>query len=505
MSAQQNPASSPFASAGAPLPSPQPEPLRPVPVRPVPVEEPPPPPRKAPGGFTALMLVLFGAGAGGLLYNQLESGNSLISTSGGGPGGAFVRTAKATTGDLEETIRVSGTIAAKSFAAIRAPQIRRGRRSSGGGSGGPGIAGGGGGGGASSGGGGSTGGGGLTIIQMAEPGSAVTKGQVVAEFDRQSQQQLIDDQQANVVQAAALIDSTRARLMIEMETKRQEMVTAKAEYEKAKMDVRTAEVRSEIEAEILENLMQQAEAAYKQLEREVALLDDAHTAAIRQAEIDKSQEEIDLKRAEQNANYMVVNTPISGVVVMQTIFRGGSFAQVALGDEVYPGAYFMQVVDPTSMVLEARVNQADSQKIRVGARADVRLDAYPDKTWPGRVASIAAMTGGGGDGRTRTGTGDYVREITVTVEILDNSELIIPDLSASADLYLERYENVVIAPREALEQDGGNWFVRVKKAAENVFERRPVEVGSLNDTHAAVENGLKEGEVVALEPPPTSK
>ncbi|MCB9383764.1 MAG: efflux RND transporter periplasmic adaptor subunit [Bryobacterales bacterium] len=501
MSAQQHPRESPepIGSAGAPLPSPQPVRPGPVPVQPQPEPEPPTPEPKGPGGFLALVLLLLGAGAGWWLFQQMEAADAVASTSGGGPGAALVRTAKVSTGDLDETIRLSGTITAQSFAAIRAPQISRGRRSQGGG-GGAGIAGGGGGGG------GSSSGGGLTIIEMAAPGSTVQKGQMVAGFDRQSQQQLIDDQQANVVQANALIDSTRAKLMIEMETKRQEMVTAKAEYEKAKMDLRTAEVRSEIEAEVLKNVAQQAEAAYKQLEREVKLLEDAHAAALRQAEIDKAQEEVDLKRAELNAQYLEIHTPIPGVVVMQTIFRGGSFAQVALGDEVYPGAYFMQIVDPASMVLEARVNQADSQKIRVGASADVRLDAYPDKVWRGRVESIAAMTGGGGDGRSRTGTGDYVREITVTVKILDASELIIPDLSASADVRLTTHEQVVIAPREALEQEGDGWFVRVRSSGgKNAFERRPVEVASKTDTQVAVARGLEPGEEVALEPPPATK
>lgn len=498
MSAQPNPfpRPEPIDSAGSPLPSPQPPAPAPGPV---PVEEPAPPPRKGPGGWSTLLLVLLGAGIGWWLYSQSDAAGDLAAaTSGGGPASGLVRTAKVTTGDLEHTIRLSGTIAAQSFAAIRAPQIRRGRRSQGGG-GGAGIAGGG------RGGGGGGAAGGLTIIEMAEPGVKVAKGQTVAEFDRQSQQQAIDDQEASVVQAGAIIDSTRARLMIEMETKRQEMVTAKAEYEKARMDVRTAEVRSEIEAEVLKNLMQQGEASYKQLEQEVKLLETAHAAAIRQAEIDKAQEEIDLRRAVQNADHLVVKTPINGVVVMQTIFRGGSFSQVSLGDEVYPGAYFMQIVDPASMVLEAKVNQADSQKIRVGAPAEVKLDAYPDKVWPGRVASIAALTGGGGDGRSRTGTGNYVREITVTIEILENSELIIPDLSASADIRLEQLENVVIAPREALERDGEAWFVRVRGAAQNAFERRPVEIESVTDTHVAVANGLREGEEVALEPPPSSK
>jgi len=222
MSAQPNPLPSrdPLDAAGSPLPLPE----RPAP-RPVPVEEPERPGRKRPGGWSALMLVLLGAGAGWWLYSQTDGAAELMTaTSGGGPGGAIVRTAKVTTGDLADTIRLSGAVAAQSFAAIRAPQIRRGRRSQGGG-----------------------GAGGLTLIDMVEPGVTVQKGQVVAEFDRQSQQQTIDDQEASVVQAGAVIDSTRAQLMIERETKRQEMVTAQAEFEKAKMDLRTASVRSEIE------------------------------------------------------------------------------------------------------------------------------------------------------------------------------------------------------------------------------------------------------------------
>ncbi len=489
MSAQPNLTHRP--AAGSPLPAPQ----QPQP-GPVPVEEPAPPPKKGPGGWSALLLLLLGAGAGWWLYNASEgAGDLAASTAGGGPGAAILRTAKVTTGNLESTIRLSGTIAARSFAAIRAPRIRTGSRALGGG-GAAGLAGGGGGG---RGGGG--GGGGLTIIEMAEPGTTVGRGQVVAEFDRQTQQQAIDDQEAMVVQAGAIIESTRAKLMIEMETKRQEMVTAKAEFEKAKMDLRTAEVRSEIEAEILKNLMQQTEATYRQLEQEVNLLESAHAAAIRQAEIDKQQEEIDLRRAKLNADYLVVKTPITGVVVMQTIFRGGTFSQVALGDEVFPGAYFMQVVDPSSMVLAAKVNQADTQRIRVGAPAEVRLDAYPDKVWPGRIGSIAAMTGGDGGGRSRTGAGNYVREITVTVEILERSELIIPDLSASADVRVGAVEDAVIAPREALEREGEDWFAHVRVGGDEEFERRQIEVDALTDTHVAVAEGLREGETVALERP----
>jgi multidrug efflux pump subunit AcrA (membrane-fusion protein) len=371
-------------------------------------------------------------------------------------------------------LRIGGSISAEEFAAIRAPRIRSGSRSGGDG-------------------------GSMTLIRMADAGSVIAKGEVIAEFDRQNQQQQIDDQQAGVVQAEALVRVREANLMIELETKRQDLVTARAEYEKARLDLRTAPVRSQIEAEVLANVRDEAQATYEQLEQEVKMLEQAHAAALRQVRIDLEQEEVDLKRAEMNAEHMLMTAPIGGIVVHETMFRGGGFSQVANGDEVRSGTLFMQIVNPGSMVLQAQVNQADSQRVRLGQRAEVRLDAYPNEVFQGRVRSVSAMAGGGSDGRFRSGSGDHVRQISVTIDILEQDARIIPDLSASADVLLDVHENVVTAPREALDRIGEDYFVWVRNAAAtNGAERRQVQVGALNDTHAEITDGLSGSETMEI-------
>ena len=108
------------------------------------------------------------------------------------------------------------------------------------------------------------------------------------------------------------------------------------------------------------------------------------------------------------------------------------------------------------------------------------------------------MTNSGG-GRFRSGSGDYVREIAVSIDILGQDPRIIPDLSASADILLALHEDVVVAPREALEREGDSFFVRVKRAAEAAgFVRQPVTAGARNDTHVVVVGGLEGGETLVL-------
>lgn len=449
------------------LPEFQPDrPGTPAPLRPEPVE-----PRRRKSNRKTVWLVLGAAALGAAAWQW--SGSSF---DGGGAASGAVQTVAATRGELKRTLRVGGTIVARKFAPIRAPQISRGSRVGGGG------------------------GAGLTLVSMAPAGSLVKAGDVVAEFDRQSQEQTIDNQRAGVIQAEATIDRQRANLMIEMETLKQQLVAARGDFQKAELDLRTAAVKSEIEAQLLKNQMEESKATADELEAEIAKLEKSHAARLRQVEIDRDMQNIDLRRAEANSNRLLIRTPIAGIVVMETSFRGGSFAQTSVGDQVNAGSLFMQVVDPSDMVLQTQVNQADIHLLRVGQTAEIRLDAYPDRVWKGRVESVAAMAGGGAEmpGRGRGGSGNYVRNVAVAVNILDSDPVIIPDLSASADVVLESQEDVLLAPREALNRIGEDWYVWLMGGKDQKPERRVVEVSSWSDTHVAVGAGLKEGDRLAV-------
>jgi multidrug efflux pump subunit AcrA (membrane-fusion protein) len=436
----------------------------PAPLKPEPVE-----PRRKKSSRKTMWLVL---GAAALATAAWQwSGSSF---DGGGTTAVGVETVAATRGELKRTLRVGGTIVARKFAPIRAPQIRRGARVGGGG------------------------GFGLTLVSMAPAGSMVKAGSIVAEFDRQSQEQTIDNQRANVVQAESSIDYQRANLMIEMEALKQQLVTAQGDFHKAELDLRTAAVKSEIEAQLLQAQMEESKATAEELESEIAKLEKSHAARLRQVELDRDMQQLDLQRAEINSDRLAIRTPIAGIVVLETSFRGGSFAQTSVGDQVNSGALFMQVVDPSDMVLQTQVNQADIHLLRVGQAAEIRLDAYPGRVWKGRVESVAAMAGGGSDmpGRGRGGSGNYVRSVAVAVNILDSDPVIIPDLSASADVVLETQEDVLLAPREALSQIGEDWYVWLMGGP--TPERRAVEVSSWTDTQVAVSAGLKEGDKLAI-------
>jgi hypothetical protein len=192
---------------------------------------------------------------------------------------------------------------------------------------------------------------------------------------------------------------------------------------------------------------------------------------------------------------MVVRAPLDGIVVMQTIFRGGELGQIREGDQIFPGQPFMRIVDPGSMLIDAVVNQVDADRIRVGAKATVRLDAYPELELPASVRSIGALSKTGG------WRANYVREVPVTLKLEKTDPRIIPDLSASADVVLATEKKATLAPMESIFRDQGSGQPYVFLRTASGWQRHEVQLGQANFVSVAIRSGLKPGDVIAVERP----
>ena len=456
---------------------------------PVPVPDRSPPQGSMPRGATwvlAVAGVAIGVGIYSASQSQPNQPSSTVSTA--------IATLTVEEKPFESTIRAGGTVGAIESAMIRAPRMRGGRdRGGGGGGGGPG----GGGGGTS-----------LTIEHLATPGTIVQKGDVVAVFESKSTEDMMDTFRSNVAQVQRRSTSQKASLLISSETLRQELHKARADARKAKLDLRTSDVKSKIQAEILALQAEQQAAAADQLEEEVRLSEIADNASQRTLEIDVELANSRLARTSFDLDKMVMRTPVSGLVVMETMMQRDTPSQAAAGDQVYPGAYFLRIVDLSRMAVFAQLNQADAQLIDIGAPVGVRLDAYPDAVFEGRVDSMGAMavgvgsSGGGGRGSRGASRGSgriWVRQVPVEIEILSDDERIKPDLSASGDIRIAYSESALVVPRAAIGDSDGRQVVWVQQDDDR-FVIRPIEVGLLSDTEATVVSGLTAGEVIAAQP-----
>ena len=457
----------------AKLPTDQPE------LRPVLVSKPErPPTRITAAGLSALILLGALLGLAAIQVLKGRTGASL-------PGGPReIVPVEVGVAPFKDTLRVGGTVGAVNLAMIRAPRMRGGRDRGGGGGGGP-------------------GGGSLTIESLADAGSVVRKGEIVAVFESQRTADFLDNYRSNLAQTKRRSVSRQAGLLISAATLQQDHRNAVADADKARLDLEAAEVKSRIQAEILDLRAQQMEATASQLEQEVRLSRLADAADHRIAEIDVEQAERRLERTESDLLKMQLRAPVSGLVVLESIVGRDSISQATEGAQMNPGGYFMRIVDLSTMAVFASLNQADAQLVEIGSPVEVQLDAYPDATFSGRVASIGAMalgagtTGGGrgGRGSSRGTSSRWVRQVPIRIDILTPDDRIRPDLSASADIQINSEEGSLVIPRAALGTSEGLDIVWVQ--TEEGYEPRTVQVGLLGDTEATIRSGLSVGDVIA--------
>ncbi len=457
---------------------PVPSPVR-LPTIPDPADAPTPAPKRpakpsGPGfGLTLGLCVLASVVVG--LTSLLPSGSQGPSVVGVS---AIDRWAAATTGRLVKVLRVGGTIETMDYASVRVPRMR-GPRDSGRAD--------------------------LTLTMLADSGAIVNKGDPIAEFELRWLVDHIEDRESVVVTARSNYRKKEADTAILKETERQARVTARAEYQKAELDVRTAEVRSVIEAEVLKNVAAEAKATWQQLEDEGRVKERVHAADLRVESLTVREEVLHLQRHERDLERLTVKAPIGGMVVRETMYLNRQFAQAKEGDQIYPGALFMRIVDVSQMVVNAAVNQADAQSVRIGDEAFVELDAYPGERFRGRVLDIGAVASSAPAGSrfSRGGVGAFIKHIPLRVLIEQDDERILPDLSASVDVLASHRPQGIIVPREALRSDDAQSRPHVFVRSADGYQRRFVTVSDTSDTEALVGSGLSAGEEVLLSQLPT--
>jgi len=440
-----------------------------------------------------------GGGGGGASSSDQSSApaaaQSVASTSGsasaGGGGGGGLRSARTASGGKAATVAAPRATPARAASSTSIGSTA-GALQGGGGSPGGGGGGGGGRGGSEF---------GLQIQVLAKSGSMAKKGEVVAEFDRQYMMQRLDDFKSTVTQAEADFRKQTAELQITRKSYEQQVLTAKNAVEKAELDIKTIEVRSAIDSERLRLALEEAKANMKQLQEARKYLDIGEKAQVRSADLELQSTKMEYKRSEANADKMLVKAPMDGLVVMQNTFRGSEFGAIQQGDSVNPGMLFMQIVDPSSMIVNATVNQSDVQSMRIGQKARLRFDAFPGLELPGKLVVIGAITKAGGS------RAQFKKDVLVRFRLEKMDPRVIPDLSVSADVILEEEEALAaVAPIEAVQgqgTEGSKPFVSVRSAT-GQWERREVELGLASFTHVVIKSGVKAGEVVALDKPPAA-
>ncbi|MEL7472195.1 MAG: efflux RND transporter periplasmic adaptor subunit [Planctomycetota bacterium] len=228
---------------------------------------------------------------------------------------------------------------------------------------------------------------------------------------------------------------------------------------------------------------------------------------LKQAEQSIEIAKANIARAETDLDNAIITTPMAGTVTKLNAEVGET---VVVGTLNNAGSIIMEIADLSTMLCTAQVDQTNIAMVEPGQRAIIYVNAYEDREFEGVVERVALKMD-----RASDGVGFFQTEIVVE---LSEGDLLYTGLSATADILVETFEDMIVVPSQAvLDRRVEDLPKDVRESSEHVDAEKtfarvvylekdgkaiatPVRVGASDLTRTVIEAGLEEGDRVVAGP-----
>ena len=197
-----------------------------------------------------------------------------------------------------------------------------------------------------------------------------------------------------------------------------------------------------------------------------------------------------MQEAYETLDRLHVVSPSNGLAIIRE--NRSTDAKFQAGDQCWGGSWLIDLPDLSRMKVKLNINEVDISKITKNMEAEIRPDAYSDSIFSGHVMSIANLA----VNKERKST---IKVFPVERLVDRADENLLPGLTVSCRIIVDRIEDVDYLPLEAVHTEGDKSYVF--RATLSGYERVEVETGTANTDYIIITRGLRKGDRVALVDP----
>lgn len=321
-------------------------------------------------------------------------------------------------------------------------------------------------------------------------GDTVTKGQIIAEIEKDDLETAKAEKKAEMALIEARLATLKRQGPQEIAQKKAELAEhqAKLEFVRCKLDrddqlLKKALIAKE-EWDQTSSDFKVAQAQYEAARGRFQLANTSFDEGLKQLAAELGRARAALNSALVTLSYAAIYAPLSGVVGSVATREGET---VAAG---LSAPTFVTIVDLQRLQLDAYVDEVDIGRVKVGQEGFFSVDAFPGKEFHGRVTAIYPQA--------------VIQNDVVTYDCIIRIDtpydgLLRPQMTATVTILVESKEDVLVLPVNAVKRRSGRSVVWRRKG--DRIEALPVTTGWQDDTRVEILSGLSEGDTVLLSPP----
>lgn len=372
--------------------------------------------------------------------------------------------------------------------------------------------------------------GGSTILWITDEGEMVEKGAKLVEFDAAAVEELITQQTITRAEADAAFKKAEADLLVaEIGIEEYTEGTFQQELKKAESNIVIAELavkqaqnildytqnmfrkglKTQLEKQASEDSLKRAELdldvytsergnMIKYTKRKmVTELVSTRDAAEKAAEAKRQAYELEktkLVRLQQQLKNCVITAPQAGMVLYANDRSRRSRSEASMieeGSMVRERQSVIKLPDLENMQVRVVVHETKIDKIVPGMHADITVR---DVKLVGEVLSVASQPEPGS--WMQNDVKEYAVVVSVGGEIKGLG--IKPGMTSEVDILIDEIADAITVPLLGIVEQGDKYYCYLAGGTEP--KKREVVIGESNDKYIEIKDGLKEGEVVILNP-----
>ena len=319
----------------------------------------------------------------------------------------------------------------------------------------------------------------LSIRYMAEDGARVKKGDVVLEFDKADLSSRLEERKLEALEAENQLIRERANNL-----------ALKADKTFAVLDTEILLQKGVLSAQVPKSLLPEREHQDRQLlvkRTEVKLekvkdelvaheKGSALTVDIQRIALDKTRREIELVESELSS--LSLTAPSDGILIVRD--NPMEDRKFAVGDIAWPGLAVVELPDLSAMKVEAELSDVDDGRVSVGMPAVCVLDAFSERPIECRVEELSPVAQSESSESMR-------RAFAVELSLAStDAERMRPGMSVKVQIRARAAESAIIAPRAGLD-------VARRRAYLDGGDETDVDIDWCTAQACTIKSGLREG------------
>ncbi len=327
------------------------------------------------------------------------------------------------------------------------------------------------------------------IEDIVPNGTVVDSGDWVATLDRSDLENKIKDQELEVEKFQTQFTKTQLDTTMTLRSARDELVNLEFTLEDKQIIVDQSIYEPPATQRQVKLDLEKTQRTYNQTVENYTLKLEKARADMKEVSANLAKAQRKLDEFIQLKSEFVIRAPKAGMVNYKRGYDGkkqGVGAQISAWDNVVA-----TLPNLLAMNSKTYVNEIDISKVKAGQKAEIEVDAFPDKHFTGSVFEVANM------GEQLPNSNAKVFEVIIHIDEFDS--ILRPSMTTKNRIITEVIEDALYLPIECVHTEDSVSYVFFDGV------RKQVITGKSNDNEIIIREGLKNGDEIYLVPPAGAK